>query len=212
MSDHAIQPEDLLLSVDLSIQALTPALSSDWEIPAGDLDWTCRRTLDHVVDALILYSGRLALQATERLPPLRNGDPERSPGELLVNLGQAAAVLATVVREAPDDARGFHSSGMADRSGFAALGCEEILCHTHDIATGLGLTFQPPDDLCLRVVQRLFPWAPENEGPWDTLLWATGHDTLPEHGRLGPDWSFQAAPLDEWDGTRKTRTTPPTWT
>ena len=56
-----------------------------------------------------------------------------------------------------------------------------------------------------RAIRRLFPWAPTDVDPWSALRWATGRLDLPGHGRLGPDWAWQAAPLSEWDGTLKTR-------
>jgi hypothetical protein len=31
-------------------------------------------------------------------------------------------------------------------------------------------------------------------------LWANGRRDLPDKERLGPDWAWHCAPLDEWDG------------
>ncbi len=94
---------------------------------------------------------------------------------------------------------------MADAEGFLAMGCAEILLHTDDIAAALGLPapFRPPADLCRRVVQRIFPWAPpETEAdPWDALRWAAGRIALPGHDRLDANWWWHCAPLSEWDGT-----------
>jgi hypothetical protein len=92
-----------------------------------------------------------------------------------------------------------------------ALGCEEIVLHTADIAQGLKLPYRPPDDLSARILARLFPWAPNDIDPWDSLCWATGRSALPDRARLGPDWYWHCAPLSEWDGTMKHRTAPPAW-
>lgn len=208
----SVRPEDVVAAAALCRSALEPALGRDWSTPAGDLTWTCRRTLDHVADALVLYASHLATRAPARLPHLRNGDPERTPAELLTVVGAAAAVLAGVARAAPPGVRGFHGAGMADADGFLAMGCEEILIHTDDIAAGLGVTFRPPDDLTGRMLRRLFPWAPTDGDPWAAVRWASGRVALPDRPRLSPDWYWHCAPLAEWDGTVNTRTRPPGWT
>ena len=96
-------------------------------MPAGDLEWDCRRTLDHIADALFLYAAYLASRGSERLSPPRNGDPSASPAQLLATVGAAAAVLSEVARAAPPGTRAFHPAGMADVSGWIGMGCEEIL-------------------------------------------------------------------------------------
>jgi hypothetical protein len=131
---------------------------------------------------------------------------------LLTIVEALAAVLAEVARAAPPEARGYHGAGMADAEGFVAMGCEEILIHTADIAQGLGLSFRPPDELTARVLRRLFPWAPTDGDPWAELRWASGRIALPDRPRLGPDWYWHCAPLAEWDGTVKKRSAPPAWT
>lgn len=203
--------DDLTSAAEASRAALEPHLDADWSVPAGDLRWDCRRTVDHVADALLLYAVHLATRATARLRPLRDGDPEADREAALAAVTDAAAVLTQVVASASRGARAFHPAGMADRSGFIAMGCDEILVHTADVATGLGVAFDPPDHLPERVLRRLFPWAPDDVDPWDGLLWANGRTELPGHGRLGPDWYWHPAPLDEWDGTVKRRTAPPAW-
>ncbi len=179
-------------------------------MPAGDLEWSCRRTLDHVADALVFSSAHLATRATARLPRVRDGDPARSVLELLTTVG-TAAILAEVVRAAPPGTRAFHPAGMADPSGSAAMGCEEILIHTADIAQGLGRSFRPPAALTARVLAHLFPWAPGEVDPWDALRWASRRVSLADRERLGLAWYWHCAPLAEWDGTIKRRMAPPGW-
>jgi hypothetical protein len=55
---------------------------------------------------------------------------------------------------------------MADASGFAALACDEMLLHTSDITASLGVGFDPPRQVCARVLARLFPWAPHDQDAW----------------------------------------------
>ena len=209
-----LDPADLRAAATVCHDALAPALGDDWSRPAGDLAWTCRQTLDHTVDAVLFYAAHLATRATARLPDLRDGDPARSPAELLAAVAAAAAVLAEIAAAAPPAARGYHPAGMADAEGFLAMGCTEILIHTADIAQGLDRSFRPTAApatraLVARVGARLFPWMPTDGDPWDAFRWVAGRIALPDRPRLAPDWYWQCAPLAEWDGTIKKRPAPP---
>lgn len=208
---QSLFPVHLTEAADAATRALSSALDRDWGVNAGDLEWTCRRTLDHIPDALLLYANHLSTRATERRPHLRNGDPAASPEELLDVLDASASVLADVIRAAPADTRAFHPAGRGDLEGFVAMGCDEILVHCNDIALGLGVRFDPPRDLCRRVLVRLFPWAPSDLAPWEALLWSNGRYETGAHERLDPNWWWHPAPLSEWDGTVKRRTVPPAW-
>ncbi|MDQ3695121.1 MAG: hypothetical protein M3464_16050 [Chloroflexota bacterium] len=211
-SPAAVTTADLVLAAATCRETLAPALDADWTIRAGDLNWTCQRTLDHVVDTLVFYAVMLATRATARPIPARDGDPAKSPAELLTIIESAAAILADVARAAPEGTRAFHPAGMTDPEGFLALGCEEILIHTDDIARGLGCPCAPPPDLVDRVLWRLFPWAPAGHEPWQTLKWVCGRVALPGRERLDPNWYWHSAPLSEWDGKVKRRAAPPAWT
>lgn len=212
MTDRSpVRPDDLRRAATLCRHTLTPALDHDWTIRAHDLEWSCRRTLDHLPDALLFYAVHLATRSAERLPPARNSDPSSSISDLLSIVEEVAAILAAVAEAAPPTARGFHAAGLADPEGFLAMGCAETLIHTNDIAVACALLFDPPADLCSGVVRRLFPWAPAEITPWDALRWAAGRIALPDRPRLDADWWWQCAPLAEWDGEIKRRTTPPAW-
>ena len=196
-----VRTDDLLHAASVAFDALAPLAGEDWDRPAGTLEWSCRTTLDHVVDALVFYSTQLATRAQERAPSLRAGDPTASVERLLGSVTSGAAVLAEVASAAGPGVRAYHRSGMADAEGFLAMGCDEVLVHASDIAAGLGAGFAPPDELCATVLARLFPWAPHGHGAWETLRWANGRGALGDVAQLGPDWSWHCAPLDEWDGS-----------
>ena len=200
MRSH-LDPDDLLLAAGLAVECFADAGDADWEAPAGALPWTCRETVDHVVDTLFWYAVQLATGAPRALPSPRRGDPNGKVPFLLTTLRSAAAVLAEVVRAADPSVRAFHAVGMADPEGFTAMGCDEIMVHADDVARGLGVSFEPPDDLCTAVLERLFPWAPIDGDPVAELLWANGRVALADRPRLDSDWSWHCAPLDEWDGT-----------
>ena len=209
-----VQPDDLPAAAALARDTLTPWLGRDWSVPAGDLEWSCRRTLDHMIDVPIFLGGNAAMRSSSRVLPIRNGDPNAELAKMLDAVVTSAVMLERICAGMGPDERGFHPAGQADAEGFRAQGCAEILQHIYDIANGLGERFWIPEDLCGRIVARLFPWAPDAEkhpDRWEALLWGSGRIPLPGRERLDTDWWIQAAPLEEWDGQRKIRTMPPGW-
>jgi hypothetical protein len=110
-------------------------------------------------------------------------------------------ILAEVARAAPASARAFHPAGVADPSGWVAMGMDELLVHTHDIAKGLGVPFDIDGGLARLVLDRLFPWWPTDADPVAALLWANGRADLPTIPTPGAAWLWHCAPLAEWDGT-----------
>ena len=211
-----LRPDDLRRAATVAADALTPHTTADWSVTAGDLEWSCRDTLDHAIVGILWYAGNLATLATRRPEIVRDEDPNAPAERLIQGLVLSDHILARVAEATPPGGRGYHSMGSPDATGFLAMGCDETLVHTGDICAGLGLRFDPPGDLCARVVARLFPWAPEHDDPWERLLWCNGRIALPGHDRLGPEWGWWSAPLDEWDGVAYTdgppsrpTTTPP---
>ncbi|MDT0444606.1 maleylpyruvate isomerase N-terminal domain-containing protein [Streptomyces johnsoniae] len=202
-----VTADDVARAVRLALTTLAEASGADWEHKAGGLEWTCWETAEHLADDLFAY----AVQLGPRTPPLdgevpfvagsrRPGGPaisvraDRSagPAGLLQVLESCGALLAAMVRTTPPHVRSYHSNGVSDPEGFAAMGIVETLVHTHDLAEGLGRPWSPPADLCAPVLARLFPDAPAGTDPWSTLRWATGRGELPGHPRL-TTW--------RWDGT-----------
>ena len=208
----SVTPDDLVAAARVCVETLAPAAELDWSVPAGDLEPTCRDTVDHIVSTQTFYATQLANEVPIRLPKLRKHDPDASLEEMLDLVPASAAILAAVARAARPEARSFHAAGMADAEGFLAMGCDEIVVHTGDIAVGLGLAYAPPADLCAAVVARLCPWAPTDTDPWPTLWWANGRAPLGDRARLDPDWYWHCAPLEEWDGRTTRRIKPSVWT
>lgn len=203
-----LTPADLVGTVTAAAIAMVPHSGRDWSLGAGDLSWTCRRTLDHTIDTLLWYSGNLAMLATERRQHVRDGDPNGSIERLLDALVSSCHILARVAEATPKNGRGYHGAGMADATGFLAMGCNEILIHAYDICSGLGEGFNPPPNVCEQVVARIFPWAPKHDDAWERLLWCNGRLALPKHPRIGPEWGWWCAPLEEWDGVAYTERWP----
>jgi uncharacterized protein (TIGR03083 family) len=198
-------PESTRRVADAMVSTLGPVTSADWNSRAGGLEWSCRTTIEHMGHAMDRYALYLAGAVQERLPFGLVSHPECSPADLLRVAELRAAALCEVARAASPETRGFHAFGRADRGGYIAMGCVEMMVHTEDIAKGLGTSFTPPTDLVREVLARLFPWAPSDTDAWQTLQWATGRVDLPGHARVAPDWAWHASPLSEWDGTIKTQ-------
>lgn len=184
-------------AVGHALALLRTAVDRDWEgTKAGRLDWNCRDTAVHIASDLLAYAGQLAGRAQDAWVPfeitLDGTDDGLGPTDIagaLHVIETTGALLAATVRTTPRDVRAFHPYPFrfADREGFAAMGVTEVLLHTHDIAEGLGLAYEPPADLCQDILARLFPQVRPDPEPWPTLLWATGRGDLP--GR---------APVTEW--------------
>jgi hypothetical protein len=204
-----LTPEHVDEAVRLSLATLRPAASADWDVPAGTLSWSCWETAEHLADDLFAYAAQLGAPTADREVPFswvarRAGGPanvtfaDRDAGVpgLLDVVRACGALLVAMVRTTPGTVRSYHGYGVSDPAGFGAMGIVETLVHTHDIAAGLGLAWTPPDDLCDRVLHRLFPDAPTDTDRWPSLLWATGRAELPGHPRR-TSW--------RWDGTVQNR-------
>ena len=78
-----------------------------------------------------------------------------------------AALLAAVVEAADPADLAWHPWGTANRSGFAAMGADEILVHGSDIGAGFGLAYDPPQDLCGAILSADLPLGTRPRRPVD---------------------------------------------
>ena len=196
-------------SVRLAMEVLRGVPDDAWDAPAGDLEWTCWETVEHMADDTLTYAIQLSPSVDDRsfeYTPMysftrRPGGPdntvfvERDQGTrgLLRVLDSCGGLLAGVVATAPVDRIAHHVYGASDPSGFAAMGVVETLVHTYDVAVGLGLRFTGPGDLCRRCLDRLFPGVPKDIDAWPALLWATGRAALPALERRAT-WRWDVTP------------------
>jgi hypothetical protein len=182
---------DVEQAVAEMVRVLGPHESADWRRRAGTLDWSCWETAAHVAHDLLAYAGQLAAQPDNAYLPfdlvVRD---DASSRELLRIVTCAGRLLSTTLAASEPTVRAWHW-GPTDPSGFAALGVNETLMHTHDIAEGLGIHWRPPESLCSAVLARLFPDAPCGD-PVQVLLWSTGRTDLPDRPRLS-SWVLKAA-------------------
>ncbi|MER7468336.1 maleylpyruvate isomerase N-terminal domain-containing protein [Streptomyces sp. NPDC097981] len=204
-----VSGKDVRQAVALCVDTLEGGPAAQWHTRAGDLEWTCWETLEHLADDLLTYALRFGLAQPIAVPrvPLRIssdrpdgpanvifGDREAGPGGLLTAVEACGGLLAAVVDITDSTTLAPHVFGAADPEGFAAMGIVETLVHTHDIAQGLHRIWEPPQDLSERVLSRLFPEISVIDTPWSTLLWATGRmETLDRPRRT--HWRWHGAPL-----------------
>ncbi|MGF1429887.1 hypothetical protein [Kitasatospora sp. LaBMicrA B282] len=208
-----VTADDVEAAVAAALATLADALTADWSVPAGELAWDCWETLEHAADGLWAYAAQVGSRRTptDRYVSLRWsrerpggpanaiwGQREEGPTALLELLEAGGALLAAVVRTTAPEVRAFHSYGVADPEGFAAMGVVETLVHTEDVVRGLGLCWAPPAQVCERALTRLFPEVPVAAGDdrWQLLLWATGRAELPGRPRRAFE-RWHSAPLGE---------------
>lgn len=204
-----VSADDVLAVVASAVTALRSGTDRDWWAPAGDLEWSCWETVEHVADDLVFYGAQLGapgyhdylpLEAATRTPGSAvnsiRSEPAAGPDGLLAVLTASGALLAAMVRVTPPDVTGHHTCGPADAEASAAMGVLETLVHTRDVAQGLDVPWSPDPDLCARVLDRLFPDVEPATDPWATLLWACGRIALPDRPRR-EKWRWDNAARDQ---------------
>lgn len=198
MTREPVSAGDLRIAAAWAHETLAPAAAADWSTPAHNLEWSCRATLDHVLDCLAWYAHDLAGEITGMQGASRDGMASASIADLLVTIGPLAEVLALVATGKAPNARARHNWGVADPEGFLAMGTIETLLHTWDIGLGLGIDVGISPDIesiAGRVLARLFPASEPTGTAFDALLIAAGRLDGPDGGRV-TKWQWHAAPVD----------------
>ncbi len=192
---------DVEVATECVVGALRPAVEADWGVRAGTIEWSCRKTAEHIGQAHLHWASQLAVGArTQYVRWSAQAQQLAPPAGVLDFVEAAGRILASVVRASPAGTRAFHPWGIGDPEGFAGMACVELLVHGQDLADGLDCSLDPPADLCDRVLTRLFPHEPRAaDDPWLELRRLTGRTTLA--GAPAPaSWKWRPTPLDEpWD-------------
>jgi hypothetical protein len=202
-----VTASDVTLAVQFAVATLGRAPAEAWGNQAGSLEWTCWETVEHIADDLFAYATQLTPATPEggyvpiAMTSTRPGGAqsaihvgrEHGAAGLLQAVESCGALLVAMVTTTSPDTRAWHPEGTSDPEGFAAMGVTETLVHGHDAALGLGVSWEPPADLCARVLGRLFPAVPPDPLPWPALLWATGRAELPDRARLD-EWRWYGEP------------------
>ena len=208
-----ITADDLRAMLDQAAAVLQSVVDKDWHVPAQDSTWDCWETIDHIADDMFAYAVQLGPRPTpkddylgfaytikhEGGPALSVwADPSKGNAGAIRVLYASGALLAAMVTVSPPDLRAYHPFGLADPEGWAAIGLVELIVHMRDVAGGLGATWQPDEDLCGRILDRVFAplELPAGGTRWQTLLWATGRASWDGAPKLDK-WRWWCAPLDE---------------
>jgi hypothetical protein len=158
--------EDLDTVSEVVAAAWRSGRNRDWSAPAGTLDWTCTKTADHTVDSVLAVAFFLASRRQDNYPDWGWGELTMGAAarpELLIEAVESVGrVLSGVVATTGPDVRAviwrrprIETRGPED---FAPRGALELLLHGHDVASGLGVAFDPPDDVCARLRDHTRGW------------------------------------------------------
>lgn len=173
-----VTPTDIKNATAETSRSFAGLAREAWNVPAGDLGWSCWDTGAHIADDLFSYASQVIAQPDRGYLPIEATiEAGATPDGLLTVIEMCGELLGQAVSSASPHARAYHPCGTSDPEGFAAMGVLEVLVHAHDIAQGLGVVWEPPADLCGRVLARLFPDAPSGS-PTAVLLWCTGRSPL----------------------------------
>ncbi len=195
----AIDADDVRTTGSFSRTFLESTAAMDWSVRAGSLEWDCRATAAHIADALGFYAAHLGSRADAWLKFDVVAHADASHRHLARLVEAMAELLARVVETTPEHVTAFHHSGMWNRDTLAAFGCLEAIVHVGDIADGLKVEYEPPKDVCWRIVDHLFPGAPSDADVLMVLWWATGRGELEGYAHLGPDWlSYWVRKASAW--------------
>lgn len=170
----SIQPDSVEAAAAVVVAALRPGADADWSVRAGDLEWTVDRTIAHMSGAPAKYAFYLSSRSTRYVAVRVMPSDDATRQERLEAVEACAAALAGVAATAPRDAVGFHVSGMRNAAQFLAMACEELLVHGYDVTCGLGLPYEPPEELCRLVIEYVYPGRDERRPVWPYLVWLSG--------------------------------------
>jgi hypothetical protein len=187
-----VTPDDVRAATVWLADQVAPHPDAAFDAQAGPVRWSCWTTAEHVIDDLLAYALQVAgLPRLDYLPlagprgedEIAHVRREAGPAGLAEVIRAGGELLAAQVAARPASARAYHPYGLSDPEGFAAMGVVEVLVHGRDVVEGLtGSAPALPDDLCGRVLPRLFPDLPAETASLsagETLVWATGRSAPP---------------------------------
>lgn len=169
-----LKPDDVVAAAVAVEAALRPVAGRDWSVQAGPLEWDVERTITHMLGATAKYTLYLASRCEHFIGLTVRRWPDATNQEVIDSVVPVAAGLAAVAAVTPPEVRAYHVTGPSSAADYVGRACVELLVHTDDALTGLGVAFAPPADLCERVLAQQYPDASEASDSWLGLLAATG--------------------------------------
>ena len=156
-TDQPFTVDDFDALAELVIDSWVAGAGEDWNAPAGTLDWSCAFTADHTIDCIFSYALFLGSRKTDGYPNFGelHANPGAGPADMVDGLRAVCTMLSATIRVAPPDARAViwlkPTVATGSPQDFAARGGLELILHAHDVASGLGVAFDPPQALCRRL-------------------------------------------------------------
>ncbi len=180
--DAVMTGDEFAQMFDSAVVALGQLVDADWTERAGTLDWTCWETVDHMIDCVFSYAMQVGAGAEQGFLPFTelHAQPDATPADLVAGLRGVGAMFLGVVRGSRRDAKasdGVLALGLPQWSARAAY---EICLHTFDVATGLGVAFEPPGELAKSILGSEGLWMLDRNragtavDPWAGLLLGSG--------------------------------------
>lgn len=167
-------PDDVVAAAAAAEAALRPVAGRDWSVRAGPLDWDVEQTITHMMGATAKYTLYLASRCEHFIGLSVTRWPDATNEEVIDSVVPVAAGLAAVAAVTPPGVRAYHVTGPSSATDYVGRACVELLVHTDDALSGLGVAFAPPADLCQRVLAQQFPEAAGPGHAWHGLLAANG--------------------------------------
>jgi hypothetical protein len=179
-------PDDFKLLSGIAITTWQSGLDRDWSVRAGTLDWSCRATAEHTLDAVFAPALNLASRRQHAYAhfDLLRALPDTTIADLVGGLRAVTNMLSAVIVTAEPGTRAVIRHRpviqVAEPRDFAPRGASELIFHTYDISVGLGVAFEPPRDLCGRLLPHIRGWeaheaVPRTDNSWSDLLSRAGH-------------------------------------
>jgi len=167
-------PDDVVAAAVTAEAALRPVEGRDWSVRAGPLDWDVEQTITHMIGATAKYTLYLASRCEHFIALSMTRWPDATNEEVIDSIVPVAAGLAAVAAVTPSGVRAYHVTGPSSPADYVGRACVELLVHTDDALSGLGVAFAPPADLCQRVLAQQFPDVAVPGRAWHGLLAANG--------------------------------------
>jgi hypothetical protein len=167
-------PDDVVAAAAAATAALGPVTGRDWSVRAGPLEWDVEQTITHMIAAIAKYTLYLASRCEHFIGLSVTRWPDATNEEVIDSVVPVATGLAAVAAVTPSGVRAYHVTGPSSAADYVGRACVELLVHTDDALSGLGVAFAPPADLCRRVLAQRFPDAAGPGNPWHGLLTANG--------------------------------------
>ena len=181
MTPRVLTPDDAVAAAVTVESALRPVAGRDWSVQAGPLEWDVEQTITHMLGATAKYTLYLASRCQHFIGLTVRRWPDATNDEVIDSVVPVATGLAAVAAVTPPGVRAYHVTGPSSAADYVGRACVELLVHTDDALSGLGVVFAPPADLCQRVLAQQYPDAAEAGDSWPGLLAATGRPPRRRH-------------------------------